>query len=191
MITFYYFTHRFKRSMLEIIPTEPSFDLSWEHVSPLYKEQFLANVTFSVVTGKKSYDIIRVNQDIGVFYSKKIINVLSQFVDMSDKCYPIKIEGLEEQYYVIYNLEAYPYWNRDEDTFLYDPCYFGMQDPSTPIFGIEGTLFIMISEEVKNALLKNKVSNIELIESFGCSLEEYKEIKKSKFKPEVHAYRDR
>ena len=48
MITFYYFTHRFKRSMLEIIPTEPSFDLSWEHVSPLYKEQFLANVTFSV-----------------------------------------------------------------------------------------------------------------------------------------------
>ena len=73
MITFYYFTHRFKRSMLEIIPTEPSFDLSWEHVSPLYKEQFLANVTFSVVTGKKSYDIIRVNQDIGVFYSKKII----------------------------------------------------------------------------------------------------------------------
>ena len=66
-----------------------------------------------------------------------------------------------------------------------------MQDPSTPIFGIEGTLFIMVSEEVKNALLKNKVSNIELIESFGCSLEEYKEIKKSKFKPEVHAYRDR
>ena len=49
----------------------------------------------------------------------------------------------------------------------------------------------MVSEEVKNALLKNKVSNIELIESFGCSLEEYKEIKKSKFKPEVHAYRAR
>ena len=73
MITFYYFTHRFKRSMLEIIPTEPSFDLSWEHVSPLYKEQFLANVTFSVVTGKKSYDIIRRYEDRGQFFHKKIL----------------------------------------------------------------------------------------------------------------------
>ena len=115
---------------------------------------------------------------------------MSQFVDMSDKCYPIKIEGIEEQYYIIYNLEAYPYWNREEVTFMYDPCYFGMQDPSTSIFGIEGTLFIMVSEEVKDALLKNKVSNIELIESFGCSLEEYKEVR-NKQKSEVHVYRDK
>lgn len=68
---------------------------------------------------------------------------------MSNKSYPIKIKGLDEQYYVIYNLEAYPYWNRDEDTFMHDSRYFGMQDPSTPIFGIEGTSFIMVSEEVK------------------------------------------
>lgn len=49
----------------------------------------------------------------------------------------------------------------------------------------------MVSEEVKKALLKNKVSNIELVESFGCSLEEYKKIKKSKEKHEVHVYKDK
>ncbi len=73
MITFYYFTHRFKRSMLEIIPTEPSFDLSWEHVSPLYKEQFLANVTFSVVTGKKVMILFVLTKTLEFSIRKKIL----------------------------------------------------------------------------------------------------------------------
>ena len=40
---------------------------------------------------------------------KKLVLALgySQFVDMSDKCYPIRIEGVEKQYYVIYNLKKY------------------------------------------------------------------------------------
>ena len=189
MITFFRFTHRFKRSLLEI--TSDSQYVYYWNPDPLSKEKLPNNIVFEIAAGKKAYDIIRRYEDCGYFFSQKVINVLSQFVDMSDKCYPIKIKGLDKQYYVIYNLEAYPYWNRDEDTFMHDPRYFGIQALSTPIFGIEGTLFIMVSEEVKNALLKNKVSNIELVESFGCSLEEYKEIKKSKFKPEVHVYRDK
>ncbi len=189
MVTFYYLTHRFKRSMLEIT-SDSLYEYYWD-TDPLSREKLPSEITFKVAAGKKSYDIIRRFEDRGHFYSQKFIDVLSLFVDMSDKCYPIKIEGVAEQYYVIYNLEAFPYWNREEETFMYDPCYFGMQDASTPIFGIEDTLFIMVSEEVKNALLKNKVSNIELVESFGCSLDEYEEIKKSKIKPTVHVYNDK
>ncbi len=188
MISFYYLTHRFKRSLLEITSESPVV-YYWDP-DPLSKERLPNEIVFKIAIGKKAYDIIRRYEDRGQFFSQKNIDILSQFVDMSDKCYPIKIEGIEEQYYIIYNLEAYPYWNREEVTFMYDPCYFGMQDPSTPIFGIEGTLFIMVSEEVKDALLKNKVSNIELIESFGCSLEEYKEVR-NKQKSEVHVYRDK
>ena len=73
---------------------------------------------------------------------------------------------------------------------MYDPCYFGVQSPP-PIFGVEGTLFVMESEEVKNALLKNKVSNTEVVESFGCSFEEYQRIRESGVQPEVHVYNDR
>lgn len=189
MITFYRFTHRFKRSLLEI-KSDSQYVYYW-NPDPLSKEKLPDYIVFEIAAGKKMYDIIRRYEDCGIFFSQKVIDILSQFVDMSDKSYPIKIKGLDEQYYVIYNLEAYPYWNKNEDTFMHDPRYFGMQDPSTPIFGIEGTLFIMVSEEVKNALLKNKISNIELIECFGCSLDEYKRMKKSKTKPEVHAYRDK
>ena len=189
MITFYRFTHRFKRSLLEI--TSDSQYVYYWNPDPLLKEKLPDNIVFEIAAGKKAYDIIRRYEDCGHFFSQKVIDVLSQFVDMSNKSYPIKIKGLDEQYYVIYNLEAYPYWNRDEDTFMHDSRYFGMQDPSTPIFGIEGTSFIIVSEEVKKALLRNKVSNIELVESFGCSLEEYKKIKKSKERHEVHVYKDK
>ena len=79
-----------------------------------------------------------------------IIEVLSQFVDMSDKCYPIKIEGVEEQYYVIYNLKTYPFWNKDDVVSAYDdPEYFGIHDKSIPIFGIDDTAYIIVSEEIK------------------------------------------
>ena len=72
-----------------------------------------------------------------------------------------------------------------------DPCYFGIQDTSIPNFGIDDTAFIIVSEEIKDALLKNKISNIELKETFGCSFEEFKEIKKSGFKPQIHVYEDK
>lgn len=110
---------------------------------------------------------------------------------MSDKCYPIVISGIEEQYYVIHNLQAYYLLNKKKQLFIDSPRYYKVYPPYLPIFGIDATGTIIVSEDVKNALLKNKVSNIELIESFGCSLEEYKEIKKNKIKPEVHSYRDR
>lgn len=189
MVTFYIFNHRFKRSMLEITP-RISFDLDWNQVDPIQKVKHLAGVPFKIAAGKKNYDIIRAYENRGKFFSQKVIDVFSQFVDMSDKCYPIQIEGVEQPYYVIFNLDAYPFLNRDEKTFLYDPLYFCIEAP-LPLLGIEDTLLIMVSEEVKNALLKNKITNIELIESFGCTQEEYEEIKRTKFQPEVHVFRDK
>ena len=72
-----------------------------------------------------------------------------------------------------------------------DPYYFGINDKSIPIFGIDDTAFIIVSEEIKDALLKSKISNIELIEHFGCSFEEYEKIKESNFKPQIHIYEDK
>ena len=190
MISIFDFSHRFKRSMLEITPV-PNIYLDYKHVSPLQKEKLLENITFTVAAGKKSYDIIRIYEDIGRFYSQRIIDVLSQFVDMSDKCYPINIQGAEQQYYAIYNLDAYPYFNKKENFFLEEPKFYDIQDSSKPIFGIKDTLCVVVSEDVKNAMLKNKITNIELMESFGCTKEEYKQIRKSKSWPEIHVYNDR
>ena len=191
MISLYYFSHRFKRSMLEIT-SETSYDILDKYLNPTQTEKLPDDVCFKVAAGKKDYDIIRYYGVGWEFYSQKFIEVLSQFVDMSDKCYPIKIDGIEEQYYVIYNLKTFPFWNKDDVVSMYDdPCYFGIHDKSIPIFGIDNTAFIIVSEEIKDALLKSKISNIELLETFGCSFEEYKRFKESKFKPQIHIYEDK
>lgn len=190
MISYYYLTRCFKRSMLEIT-SETSSDILWDCLRPLHNKNLPENITFKVVAGKKNYDIIGRYGYADDFYSQKFIDILSQFVDMSNMCYPIKIDGIEEQYYVINNLKAYPFWNRKEHTFMDDPYYFGVPDENIHIAGIEDTSIILLSEEVKNALLKNKISNISLLETFGCSFEEFEEIKKSGFKPQIHVYKNK
>ena len=98
------FLNDFKRSQLEII-ANVSNKLLWEYLVPYKNEKLPENITFKVAAGKKNYDVIRLFQSGEYFFSQKFIDVLSQFMDMSDKCYPIKVEGAEEQYYVIYNLD--------------------------------------------------------------------------------------
>ena len=191
MISFFNLVHRFKRGMIEII-SDTSDDILDKYLDPTQTEKLPENVKFKVAAGKKEYDIIRHHQNWQAFYSQRIIDVLSSFVDMSDKCYPVNIDGVDKQYYVIYNLETYPFWNRDETISMSDePYIFGVQDKSIPIFGIDDTGFVIVSENVKDALLKNKISNINLNETFGCSFEEYEIIKDGNFTPDIHIYEDK
>jgi len=172
--------------------SETSYEILDKYLDPTQTERLPDDVVFKVVAGKKEYDIIRYYEVGWAFYSQKIIEVLSQFADMSDKCYPIKNEGVEKQYYVIYNLKTYPFWNKDDVVSMFDdPFYFGIHDKSIPFFVIDDTACIIVSEEIKDALLKSKISNIELLEIFGCSFEEFEEIKKSGFKPQIHVYKDK
>lgn len=177
--------------MLEI-SSETSYEILDKYLDPTQTERLPDDVCFKVVAGKKKYDIIRYYGFAWAFYSQKLIGILSQFGDMSDKCYPIKVEGIEEQYYVIYNLKTYPFWNKDDVVSAYDdPYYFGIHNKSIPIFGIDDTAYIIVSEEIKDALLRSKISNIELIETFGCSFEEYEKIKETNYKPQIHIYEDK
>lgn len=193
MISFFNLSHRFKRGMIEII-SDTSDDILDKYLDPTQTEKLPENVKFKVAAGKKEYDIIRHHQDWQPFYSQRFIDVLSLFVDMSDKCYPINVDGVATQYYVIYNLETFPFWNSEEtetESMLDVPFIFGVQDKSIPIFGIDDTGLVIVSENVKDALLKNKISNINLTETFGCSLEEYEKIKEGNFTPQIHMYEDR
>lgn len=190
MISFYNFHSRNKRGMLVIAP-EVSDNTIVRYLKPLQKEKLPVGITFNVVAGKKMYDIIGLHHSWIVFFSQKIIDILSQFIDMSDKCYPIVISGIEEQYYVIHNLQAYYLLNKEKQLFIDSPRYYKVYPPYLPIFGIDATGTIVVSEEVKDALLKNKASNIEFVECFGCTLEEYEEIKKNKSRTKVNVYRDK
>ena len=190
MVSFYFLSHRFKRSMLEIT-SDTSYDVLWKYLLPHKKQPLPRDVIFSVAAGKKKYDIIRLYESGEYFYSKKIIDIFSQFVDMSDKCYPINIKDVDQPYYVIYNLERFQFFNQDENLFDDEPACIGAQDTLKPLFSLEHTKAIIVSENIKDALLKEKVSNIELEECFGCSFEEFQKLRESGVQPEVHVYNDR
>lgn len=97
MFSYYSFNHRFKRSMLEIT-SKTSYDILWKYLDPLQKEKLPENIVFTIASGKKAYDIIRLYESGEYFFSQRVICVLSKFIDMTDKCYPITIEGVETLY---------------------------------------------------------------------------------------------
>lgn len=178
MISVFNVHNDFKRSALEI-SSDASYKLLWEYLVPYQKKKLPENVTFKVATGKKEYDLIRLFQSGEFFFSQRFIDVLSQFIDMSNKCYPIKIEDAEEQYYVIYNLDEYPYLNKDKAIFDEEPHFYCGDKITTPFFGVSTTRCFVVTDEIKNAIIKSKLSNIYFSESFICTEEEYKEWQKT------------
>ena len=189
MKTFYLLNHRCKSSLLEITANN-KFDPE-EYTIVNTKMTLPNNITFSVVSGKKSYDIIRIYQAVGKFFSKRIIDVFSQFIDMSDKCYPINIKDVDMKYYAIFNLSEVPYLNRKENNFLEEPFFIDARNMNAPIFSIKDSRLIFVTEEVKDALFYNKITNIYLEECFSCSRDGYERIKKTGIWPEVHSFADR
>ena len=175
----YNFYEALKRSELEIFSDDLPYRVLSEYLVPYHKEKLPLNVTFRISAGKKNYDVIRLFESGEYFFSQKFIDVLSQFMDMSDKCYPIKIEGTEEQYYVIYNLKEYPFLNKEKAIFDEEPCFFCGKDITASLFSINNTLCFVVTEELKNALIKNKISNIRFKETYLCTKEEYEAWKKS------------
>lgn len=169
----YNFHNAFKRSMLEIT-SDTSYDFLCEYLSPSNKEKFPQNLVFKIAAGNKKYDIIRRFQSGELFFSQKFIDVLSQIIDMSDKCYPINIEGIDDTYYVIYNLPEYPSLNREKAMFDDEPDFYCGTE-NYPIFTITGTRCFVVTEEIKKIIIKNKISNIYFTDSFLCTVEEYKE----------------
>ncbi len=83
---------------------------------------------------------------------------------------------------MIYNLDKYPFLNKNRASFDKEPSFYCGKEITAPLFGINDTRCFVVTEELKNALIKNKISNIEFTASFLCTKEEYKEWRKSRKK---------
>lgn len=167
-----------QKSMVEL-SSNATYNLLYEYLIPCKNVKLPESVTFKVATGKKKYDLIRLFQSGEFFFSQKFIDVLSQIVDMSKYCYPIKIEDVEEQYYVIYNLPEHSFLNRENALFDDEPCFYCGKELCSPLSSITNTRCFVVSEEIKNLLIKNKISNIYFEDSYICPEEEYLEWKKN------------
>jgi hypothetical protein len=167
-----------KRSMIELLPNIPYSDIE-PYLDPDYKIKLPDNVKFKIAKGKKTYDGIRYFESVGEFYSQKFIDILSEFYDMSEKCYPLNIEGLSEKYYNFYNLETADLLNGDYCIARgSEPWMFLLPDSLDDIICLKDTFIVVISEEAKKALEKAKITNVEFIAVYGCTLEEKEEWEK-------------
>lgn len=193
-----------KRSAIEI-RCGLSYSILEEYFTPNCNKKLPKDITFKIVKGKKFYDLITYNQAGCLeFFSQKIIDIFSRHVDMSDKCYPIKIENCDLTYYVIYNLSSCLYFN-----FEYSKSFIGEevdaillpQGNTVSLFTLHrfvdddeekiltdkdghnsqrliDTFCKVVSDDIKREMINEGVTNIRFTECNGYNEEEYLEWKK-------------
>ncbi len=144
------------RAVIEICTTDPR---GYAFVKPFLlstsKTKLPNDVSFRIARGKRWTDIITYSSLD--FYSQKVIDLLGTFMDMSDKCYPIHIEGTDQRYYVIYNLEEYPFLNQEYGRFLGNPPYFELPDVHPPLFTLTNSNLMVCTRVLHDAINKGKI----------------------------------
>ena len=179
MTKFYIIDFAWKRSCIEVLPNIESKDYE-KYLLPYKNQRLPEQTTFCIKAFKKEYDIIGIYQYMSLqLYSKELISILSSFTDMSDKCYKISLPDATKEYFVIYNLpthicinlKAVKNWVKN---FWPDrPIYrFVINDSIGPVFTLDGFNCVIVSEEIRKALTKAKITNIDFREVYGYTPEE-------------------
>ena len=179
MKTYYELITAWKRSCIEIDPNmEPRGYV--DCFIPYEHRRLPEDIKFTVKAGKKEYDIIGVYQRMNIqLYSKELISVLNQFTDMSKYCYKIDVLDVTKEYYVIYNLPTNRWINEKEydrwmhvPEFDFDAIRFLINEDDIKVLSAKGIICVLVSEEVKRALEKAKITNVRYNEAYGYTPEE-------------------
>lgn len=141
-------------------------NIKYNTLSVINSETPLINSNkFIIAKGLKLFDIVQFDDSLNFSISKKVKNILETNHVTGWSCFPIVIEGINEEYFAfqilskagpILNIEAvnnYETENREFDIKTWD---------GSDIFNLEGTLLIVITPRVKVLLEKAKVSNLEI-----------------------------
>lgn len=168
-------TKSFYSGAFELKPNKPYVEVE-DFLYPDNNKRFPEDVVFTVKKGKRAFDLIFYYECVNhEFYSEKFIRLVSEFIDMSDKCQALKIDNYDGEYYVLKNLPSVnrfkrcrsQYFRNDEPEIIYE------EREIPPIFLLEHTYIVVVNEEVKNAIEKAKLKNIIFEKCFQFSKEEY------------------
>lgn len=182
MQTFFYFRKKLYGGVWEI-----ESDMPYRCISevPFDKSNTeLLNLPFRICHGKKQRDLVYLYGDISIeFLSQNIYDLLSKYGDVSPYLYPIHINDVDDVYYFVHNLPDFKFINRNVyvpntnyETEI--PCFL-LQEDLPPLFSLENTFFIIITPEMKAAMIKAKLTNINFKPVFGVSsMEEYYQLQK-------------
>ena len=144
----------------------------------------LLNLPFRICHGKKQRDIIYYYEGISIeFLSHNIYTFLSQYGDVSPYLYPIHIKDVDGVYYFVHNLPEVKFINRNvvipNTNFEREIRCFLLQDNMPSFFTLNDSRLKVIPPEMKDAMIKSKITNIEFEPIYGVSsMEEYYELQK-------------
>jgi hypothetical protein len=158
---FYIINDAFKKGAIKIQSKAKynTFDVLREG-SPLKSEN-----TFYIDCGKKLFDIIRFSDSPNIAISKKVKAILEESGFTGWGSFPIKIEGVLEEYYAfqvlskagpILNLEAVNNYETEFSEFDINTW------DGSDIFNLEATLLKVCTQKVKDALEAAKITNLEI-----------------------------
>ena len=159
----------------ELKPNKPYVEVE-DFLYPDNNKRFPEDVVFTVKKGKRAFDLIFYYECVNhEFYSEKFIRLISEFIDMSDKCQALKIDNYDGKYYVLKNLPSVNRFKRCHPFYLHndEPEIFYEEGEVPPIFILKGSYMVIVNEEVKNAIEKAKLKNIIFEKCFQFSKEEY------------------
>lgn len=148
------------------------------------KNLHLLDLPFRIRHGKKQRDIIYYFGDISIeFISQNVYAFLSQYEDVSPYLYPIHIKDVDDVYYFVHNLPEVKFINRNvvipNTNFEREIRCFLLQDNMPSFFTLNNTRLTIITPEMKNAMIKAKISNIAFEPVYGVSsMEEYYQLQK-------------
>ena len=182
MEIFYHFGKKLYGGVWEIESDMPYHDI---RETNLNEEQLkLLDLPFRICHGKKQRDIIYYYEGISIeFLSQNIYDFLSQYWDVSPYLYPIHIKDVDDVYYFVHNLPEVECINPNvyisETGYKTEiPCFL-LKDDLPPLFTMSESRLKIITPEMKDAMIKAKLTNVAFRPIYGVSsMEEYYELQK-------------
>lgn len=178
MKIYYDFRKKLYGGVWEIKSDMPYADISEN------KNLHLLDLPFRICHGKKQRDIIYYYGDISIeFLSHNIYTFLSQYGDVSPYLYPIHIKDVDDVYYFVHNLPQVKYINQNvyisSTSYKTEiPCFL-LQDNLPPFFTLKDSRLKVITPEMKDTMIKAKITNVDFRPIYGVSsMEEYYELQK-------------
>lgn len=182
MKTYYDFRKKLYGGVWEIESDMPYHDIRETNFN---EEQLrLLDLPFRICHGKKQRDMVYYYGDISIeFLSQNIYDFLSKYGDMRPYLYPIHINEVDDVYYFVHNLPEVKFINRNvkisSTDYKTEISCFLLQDNLPPLFCLDDTRCKIITPEMKDAMIKAKLTNIAFEPVYGVSsMEEYYELQK-------------
>ena len=154
METYYSLRQKYRSGAYEITSGIP-FDIIDMFPFPKNMLKHLDEV-FYIKKGKKAKDVItKYGAGYIYFYSTKLRNFLVDVLQMGDVMYPIKIDGIDEHYWFLYDLPELSCVNNDTKLYMTEPLFFYKQNNMPNFFSLQGTRLCLFSKKIKELIQKN------------------------------------